>query len=454
MSASLLSGCSSWTGHATTYQTPAGTLDSTADIAEAVDVSDEDDDTLSIYIWDSDANRATLEAAEYAYQQIDPNFSLNIVDARTWDKVEARLSKSGANKDNSVLPDLTLMQDNAAEFMVRNYPEIFTNISDSNVNWDDFPDAKEAFTSIGGVRYAYPYDNSTCIAAYRTDILAEAGYTLDNMTGITWDRWVEIGKDVYDKTGKSLIAIDRSGIDLPFIMMQAEGESCFKKGDLNITDNETMTKIMHFFQAAVSNHCIYFSSNGSNYLDETLSGNKVCGAIGGSWLVPNIMANADNSGKWGITTLPTFSGRQGYASDGGSSIFVLSSCTGKKKQLAIDFLDYTLGGGDGAQTAYERGLRDSGFLASYLPCGEYPPYREGQDFFNGQKIYLDILGYQDKAASIEHNQYYYILRTNLSKEILLDTVEDEDARPTVANALAVVSSQTKYSISLIKKNLR
>lgn len=453
LSASLLSGCSSMTQFSSNYQTPAGTCNSYDDVAEAVDLSKEGDDELSIYIWDSDANRATLEAAEYAYQQIDPDFSLKIVDARSWDNVQNRLCRNGSNNDMSGLPELTLMQDNAAEFMIRNYPEIFSDIKGSSVNWEDFPESKSSLTTIGGVHYAYPYDNSTCIAAYRTDILQEAGYSLRDMTGITWDRWIEIGKDVYDKTGEYLIAIDKSGVDLPFIMMQAEGESCFKDGEINITDSEIMNEIMAFFQNAVSNNCIYFTSNWSTYLDETLSGQKICGAIGGSWLVPNIMANEDNSGKWGITTLPTFSGKEGYASTGGSSIFILSSCTGKKKQLALDFLDYTIGGGYGAQVTYERGLRDSGFVASYLPCGDYPPYRVSIDFFNGQKIYLDILDYQKNAFAVENNQYYYILRSNLSNEIILYTVDNVDARPKIENALAVVYHQTEYSISLLNKNL-
>lgn|GEM_PF-6310479 len=454
MSASLLTGCNSLTGLTTTFQTPAGTLDSTAELADPVDVSEEDDNTLSIYIWDEDANRATLEAAEYAYKQINPSFKLNIINARTWDKVQGRLSKSGALKDSSSLPDLTMMQDRAAEFMIRTYPEIFQNISDSEVDWSDFPSSKEALTTIDGVHYAYPYDNSTCLAAYRTDILADAGYTIDDLTGITWNRWREIGQDVYDKTGKYLIAMDQSGIDLPFIMMQEEGESCFKDGELDITDNETMKKIMIFMEKATDENCIYNTSNWSNYLDETLSGDKICGTIAGSWIVPSIMSYKDNYGKWAITTLPTFTGAEGYATEGGSSIFLLSSCTGKKKQLAMEFLDYTLGGGFGAQVTYERGLRNSGFLASYLPCGEYPPYRESVGYFEDQKIYLDILDYQNKAQNVEQNKYYYLLRTDLSKEIHLITVKDKYARPTVENALAVVYNQTKFNIRMLDQKVR
>lgn len=450
---SMLSGCASLTGTAVYYMTPEGMLDSTVDLAETCDVSKENDKTLSIYIWDSDANRATLEAAQYAYNQIDPDFKLNIIDARSWQKVEGRLSKSGSKKDASDLPDLTLMQDRATEFMLNTYPEIFSDISESKVNWSDFPKEKADLTTIDNVHYAYPYDNSTCVALYRTDILAEAGYTLSDLTGITWDRWIEIGRDVYDKTGKSLIALDRTGNDAPFIMMQEEGFSCFKDGEINITDNIVMSHVMRVIQKAYDNNCIYFSNNWQNYISDTLDGNKVCGAIVGTYMIPNIMADEENYGNWGMTTLPTFSGNEGYASVGGSSVFILSSCTGKKKELAIDFLDYTLGGGYGAQVTYERGLRNSGFLASYLPCGEYPPYREEVGYFNDQKIYLDILGYQENIISVEQNKYYYLLRTNLSESIQKLTTNNIDARPTIKNALAVVYHKTRYNIGNVKLTL-
>ena len=52
-----------------------------------------------------------------------------------------------------------------------------------------------------------PVDNGTAIFAYRTDLLQEAGYTIDDMKGISWDKWIEVGKAVYEKTGKYLMSM-------------------------------------------------------------------------------------------------------------------------------------------------------------------------------------------------------------------------------------------------------
>lgn len=44
--------------------------------------------------------------------------------------------------------------------------------------------------------------------------------------------WIisEIGKEVYNKTGKYLLSMDGDGNDLIYMMLQAEGESQFKDG--------------------------------------------------------------------------------------------------------------------------------------------------------------------------------------------------------------------------------
>ena len=56
-----------------------------------------------------------------------------------------------------------------------------------------------------GKNYGVPYDSNTVIACYRTDYLDQAGYTIDDLTDITWDRFIEIGKDVLDKTGMPML---------------------------------------------------------------------------------------------------------------------------------------------------------------------------------------------------------------------------------------------------------
>jgi lactose/L-arabinose transport system substrate-binding protein len=89
-----------------------------------------------------------------------------------------------------------------------------------------------------------PVDNGASIFAYRTDVLEQAGYTVDDFTGITWEKWLEQAKVVKEKTGYALLSMDHNGDDLPYMMMQAEGQSQWKDGKPNLVGNDTFKSIV------------------------------------------------------------------------------------------------------------------------------------------------------------------------------------------------------------------
>ena len=75
--------------------------------------------------------------------------------------------------------------------------------------------------------------------AIRTDILDEAGYTIDDLTDITWSKFMEIGKDVHEKTGKYLLTSEATGGDTLMMMMQSCGAN-FVNEDGEAISLETM----------------------------------------------------------------------------------------------------------------------------------------------------------------------------------------------------------------------
>ena len=60
-----------------------------------------------------------------------------------------------------------------------------------DINWDDFGKLKQSYSMVDDTHYGVPFDNGAVIACYRTDILEEAGYTLDDLTDITWSRFMK-----------------------------------------------------------------------------------------------------------------------------------------------------------------------------------------------------------------------------------------------------------------------
>ena len=75
--------------------------------------------------------------------------------------------------------------------------------------------------------YGIPFDNGAVIECLRTDMLEEAGYTVDDFTDITWSDFMEKAKVVKEKTGQPILTSQAGSPDLVMEMLQSCGESLF-----------------------------------------------------------------------------------------------------------------------------------------------------------------------------------------------------------------------------------
>ena len=374
------------------------------------------DDTLTVYAWDANFNIPALKAAEAAYQKVNPNFKLEIATQSGSSDVEQAMTQAGSSGDLSSLPDIVLFQDHFIQSYVADYPDCWVDLQLADIDWSDFGAEKLSYSTIDGVHYGVPVDNGTAIFAYRTDVLEEAGYTIDDVTGISWDEWLEIAKEVKEKTGFALLSMDHSGDDLPYMMMQAEGLSQWRSGKPNLVGNEPFERIIEVIVQGAKDGTILLANSWSEYCDQTIVGNQVAGVMNGNWIIPTIEQVAENSGKWGLTSLPTLDGgKEGYAANGGSSLYITGNC--KNVELARDFLAYTFGGGEGSMETYDNALRDGGVITCCISAGASDVYQEGVEYFGGQAIYSDIVGMGAFVPVVEQNDYHYTARTYIGNAI-------------------------------------
>ncbi len=442
MSLSLLAGCGGAADTATTT-TDAGQADAPAatEAAPTADVASEGEHELSVYAWDKNFNIPALEAAEKAYQTVDPEFKLNIVEQSASSDVENAITLAASSGDYSQLPDIVLFQDHYIQNYVTNYPDAWLDLEDAGINWSDFGAEKLSYSTVGGKHYGAPVDNGTSVFAYRTDILEECGYTIDDVTGITWDEWLEIGRVVKEKTGKYLVSMDHNGDDLPYMMMQAEGQSQWKDGEPNFVNNDTLKQILQVIITGAKDGVIYLCNDWSEYTDTSIIGDQVAGVFNGNWIIPTMEQVSENSGKWAITTAPTLSGKEGYAANGGSSLYVTSNC--QKPDLAKAFLAYTFGGGEGAMSTYDDALRNGGVITCCISASKSSVYQEGVDFFNGQSIYSDIVAMGANVPVVEQNDYHYTARTQIQAAIT-NVINGSDLDTELKNA----EDQVRFEMGL------
>ncbi len=369
---------------------------------------------LTVYAWDPAFNIPAIEAAAADYKEnVDSEFELEILEQAASEDVETAITTAGSSGDYSNLPDIVLFQDHYIQRYVADYPDAWTPLGDVDINWDDFAAEKLDYSTIDGEHYGVPVDNGTVVAAYRTDLLEQAGYTIDDLTGCTWDKFIEIGKAVYEKTGKALLCMNSDGNDLPYIMMQAEGVSQFKDGKPYITENETLVTIVEKLVEMAKENVLLMPNSWSDYTDKAIQGDQVAGVMNGNWIIPTIEKVEANSGKWAITSMPTLEGGEGYASNGGSSLYITSNC--QNVDLAKDFLSYTFGG---STTTYDNALKKGGVISTYAPAGETEVYNEGVEYFNNQPIYADIVEMGTHVQTVEQSDYHYSARNYIGSAIV------------------------------------
>lgn len=416
-----MAGCGSSAASSSTSEASSGASSTAAKAsgteskkAPTIDISKEDENTLSVYAWDKNFNIPALKAAEADYQKnVNKDFKLNIVEQSQSSDVENAVTLAGSAGDYSTLPDIVLFQDHYIHKYVSDYPDAWQDINDADIDWSDFAKEKLSFSTINKKHYGVPVDNGTVIAAYRTDLLQQAGHSIDELKGCSWDKFDEIGKDVYKKTGKYLLSMDGDGNDLPYMMMQAEGQSQFKNGKINIKNNETFKKVIETIVKLQKDKVLYLANNWNDYTDQSIVGDMVAGVINGNWIIPTMEQVKANSGKWEITTLPTLKGGDGYASNGGSSLYITANC--KKKKLAEDFLAKTFGAG--STETYDAALENGGVITTSTKAGQSDVYKKGVAYFNNQPIYQQIVEMGSKVTPVEQNDAHYTARTQVAAAI-------------------------------------
>ena len=275
----------------------AGSGSDTKDESAAMGTSD-DENTLTVAAWDPNFNIPALKAAAEDYKEnVNKDFVLDVKEQAGSQDIETAITTAASSGKYETLPDMVLFQDHWIQKFVADYPDAWQNVDDIDVNWDDFYAEKLDYSTIDGVHYGVPVDGGTVIMAYRVDLLEEAGYTIDDMKGITWEKFIEVGKAVKEKTGKALLCINSDGNDLVYMMLQAEGVSQFKDGKPYITENDKLKEIVQLIVDMTNEGVLLLPNSWSDYTDKAIQGDQVAGVMNGNWIIPTIEAVEANSGK-------------------------------------------------------------------------------------------------------------------------------------------------------------
>ena len=315
-----------------------------AEDAAPVEGGSADENTLTVWTWDPNFNVYAIQKAAEIYAQDHEGFKVEVSEVQS-DDIETRITTAVAAGDLSTLPDIFLMQDNSFKKYTTNYPDVFTDLTSSGIDFSQFSAAKVAYSTLDGKNYGIPFDNGAVINCMRTDYLEEAGYTIDDFTDITWSDYMEKAKVVLEKTGQPILTSQAGSPDLIMMMLQSCGSSLFKEdGSVNIDGNAELKQIMDIYVQMVKDGTLVEVTDWDQYIASLNNGTTVS-ALNGCWIMASITVAEDQSGKWAITNMPKLDGvsnATNYSNNGGSSWAISTNC--QKVDLAVDFMNSTFAG--------------------------------------------------------------------------------------------------------------
>jgi len=363
--------------------------------------------TLRVWCWDPAFNLYAMEEAAKVYKQINPEFEL-IIEEVPWDDLQMRLITIANSNALDDLPDIFLCQNNAFQKNMQNFPELFYDLTGSSIAFGEFPAGVLDFTIMDGKNYGVPFDNGTAINVIRTDVIAEAGYTIEDFTDITWTQFIARAKHVLTHTGKPMLSGVAGENDFIMVTLQSAGSSLFDdEGNPYIADNAELKAAIKVYGDLVRAG-VFVEYNGWNEFVGSFNSGSVAGVLSGCWILGSVQVAEDQFGLWDITNLPRINGVEGatnYSAWGGSSWGVASSS--KNPELAIDFLSKTFAG---SVEFYATILGSAGAIANWMPAADGPMYQQPQAFFNDEPIYARIIEYGANVPSSNTGVYYYEAR--------------------------------------------
>lgn len=356
---------------------------------------------LTVWCWDPNFNIPAMADAGARYTAAHPETTFNINNI-TQDEINQKLQTQFLAGVSDGLPDIVLIQDDNIQRFLQSFPGSFVPLSD-HIDMSQFASYKVAAATHEGKSYSLPFDSGVTGLFYRADYLEEAGYKPEDVQDITWDRLIEIGKDMLAKTGHPLIDMDYNDDGQIIMMMQSTGQWYLKDGnEPNIIGNAALKASLEAFQEMAQAGLIKPVSDWTGYTGAFTSG-EVAMVPQGVWITGTIKSVPEQAGKWRVAPMPKLDGVEGatqYSNNGGSSWYVLASSPNQDE--AIDFFK-TVWASD--VDFYQGILVNQGAVGSLLAAREGDAYKASDPFFGDEPVWQNFSNWLAQVPSVDYGTF-------------------------------------------------
>jgi lactose/L-arabinose transport system substrate-binding protein len=358
---------------------------------------------ISVLAWDPNFNIRAMNLAKEAYKSINPDLKIKVVE-NAQDDIVQKLNTSLSSGTTKGLPNIVLIEDYRAQNFLQTYPDAFYDLS-KYFKAEDFAQYKLAPTTFNGKQYGLPFDSGVAGLYIRTDYLEKAGYKVQDLQNIDWNKYIEIGKKIKEATGKNMLTLDPKDLGIIRMMIQSSGSWYTKEDGVtpNLTGNEPLKEAFKTYKAIKDAGIVKPVSDWSQFVGAFNKGD-VASVPTGNWITPSIKAEASQSGKWAVVPLPKLPGDPNSVNAsnlGGSSWYVLNI---PGKEQAAEFLAKTFGSN---VDFYQSLVKEVGAIGTYKPAAEGEAYKASDEYFAGQKIISDFSSWTAKIPRVNYGLHTY-----------------------------------------------
>ncbi len=373
----------------------------------------ESNEKITVWAWDESFNIVAANQAKEIYLKENPDVDIEVV-TMSQDDIVAKLNTSLSSGSYEGLPNVVLIEDYKIQGYLQAYQDEFADLS-SVAKASDFAEYKTGVNVIDGKLYGIPFDSGVAATFYRTDLIEQAGYTKEDMKDLTWEKYIEIGKAVKEKTGVAMCTLDPSDIGQIRMMLQSAGAwYTGENGEVTIAGNQALKDAIKVYKDLTEAGITKQVAEWDQFVGAFNNG-EVASVVTGCWIAPSIKKAEDQSGKWAVAEFPRMSANSksvNASSIGGAGWYVLKNVG--NAETAVDFVGKTFG----SNADLTNQLAESINLVSTLnAAADVPNYNKGDEYFGGQEVFKDLAEWTSEVPSVNYGLHTYAIEDIMTEAL-------------------------------------
>ena len=299
----------------------------------------ESDNTITVWAWDVALKQ--LQASAEKFKETHPDVEFQFEEMGT-EQIYTKLATT--LNTGKGLADVILLEGEQVSGYASKYPDGFADLSDI-VNKDDYLPVKIGEVTVNDKVVGFPWDAGPVALFYRTDYFEQAGVNPEDIK--TWDDFIEAGKKVTAtcKTPSGepvkMLPIAPNGSNFWKLLLTEKGAGYFDAEGNTAVNSPEALECMEMAKK------IYDADIALNYTDwaeyEGVVVNQSVATIPEAvWMIGTIKDKGpDQSGKWGVMSLPVFPGDEPSGSTNGGSDIVIPAASANV-DIAKEFVQFAM----------------------------------------------------------------------------------------------------------------